>query len=277
MPIEAKVRTASRIRLAILVGLLAITVLWALHDIYSRRARTEWERPVSVAVALVQLGPVDQSALDALRARFPALEARFASEYHRYGRGQLARPVTFTVYGPVNVDRSAPDDPDASIPSLAQHAYDLWRWTRAVDEGSALPARDFDSRIYLVVRAPRDRGRQWVDGSSELGGRVGVARVELDVSAVDLALFVVSHEFLHTLGASDKYDVTGRALIPDGLVEPDRIPRFPQRYAEVMARNLVLAPGDERPPESIAELGVGIATAREIGWAPQAPATPQGR
>jgi hypothetical protein len=118
----------------------------------------------------------------------------------------------------------------------------------------------------LVLRAPRDKGIAWVEGSSELGGRVGVARIDLDPSSVDLALFVTTHEFFHTLGASDKYDATGRALIPQGLVEPDRVPPFPQRYAEVMARNLVLAPGSERVPESLAELGVGIETAREIGW-----------
>jgi hypothetical protein len=199
-----------------------------------------------------------------------------ASEYHRYG-GRLERPVTFTLYGPVNVDKPAPADPDSDIPSLARHAYDLWRWTHAVDEGSGLPARSFDSRIYLVMRAPREKGVQWVEGSSELGGRIGVAKVELDPSSVDLALFVASHEFLHTLGASDKYDVTGRALVPSGLVEPDRVPTYPQRFAEVMARNLVLAPGVERPPESISELGVGIATAREIGWAPKIPAPAQAR
>ena len=34
----------------------------------------------------------------------------------------------------------------------------------------------------------------------------------------------------------------------------------------------VLAEGSERPPDSIAELGVGILTAREIGWAPPVPA-----
>jgi hypothetical protein len=241
-------------------------VLWALHDIYSRRARTEWEHPVSVAVALVELGPVDHATLNTLGPRFRVLEARLASEYHRYG-GHLAQPVTFTLFGPVSADRGPPADPDSDIPSLARHAYELWRWTHAIDEGSNLPTHSFDSRIYLVIRAPHDTGRQWVEGSSEAGGRVGVARVEIDESSVDLALFVVSHEFLHTLGASDKYGPTGRALIPNGLVEPDRVPRYPQRFAEVMARNLVLAPNDERPPESIAELGVGIATAREIGWA----------
>jgi len=251
----------------ILVGMLALTVLWAVNDIHSRRARTQWERPVSVAIALVQLGPVDQAALSSLSSRFPALEDRLAAEYHRYG-GRLARPITFTLYGPVNADRPPPADPDSDIPSLARHAYDLWRWTHAIDQGSALPARSFDSRIYLVMRAPHERGLQWVEGSSELGGRVGLAKVELDISSVDLALFVTSHEFLHTLGASDKYDAKGRALVPSGLVEPDRVPRYPQRFAEVMARNLVLGPSSERPPESIAELGVGSVTAREIGWAP---------
>jgi hypothetical protein len=276
MQTEAKARGGVRVRLLILIGLLAITVLFALHDIYSRRARTEWQRPVSVAIALVQLGPVDQAALNALNGRFRALEARFAAEYHRYG-GHLAQPVTFTLYGPVSVDRTAPADPDSDIPSLAKHAYELWRWTHAVDEGCDLPTHSFDSRIYVLMRAPVDKGRRWVEGSSELGGRVGVARVDLDVSSLDLALFVTSHEFLHTLGASDKYDATGRALIPQGLVEPDRVPRFPQRYAEVMARNLVLAPGVERAPETLSELGVGIETAREIGWAPRLPASAPAR
>ena len=256
---------AARLRLTVLVGLLGITVLWALYDMRSRRARTEWQRPVEVAVDLVELGAVDPSAVDALRARFPALEARLASEYHRYG-GRLARPVQFTVFGPVTVDRAPPPDPDAALSSLARHAYEQWRWTHAVDEVSHLPARDFDSRIYVLARAPREANRDWVEGSSELGGRVGVARIDLDATVVDLALFVVTHEFLHTLGASDKYDATGRALIPDGLVEPGRVPLYPQRYAEVMTRNLVLAPGRERPPDSLSELGVGVETASEIGW-----------
>jgi hypothetical protein len=122
-----------------------------------------------------------------------------------------------------------------------------------------------------VARTPRDVSRNWVEGSSEEGGRIGVARIDLDSSVVDLALFVVTHEFFHTLGASDKYDPAGRALIPDGLVEPKRVPLYPQRYAEVMTRNRVIAPGIERPPESLAELGVGTGTAGEIGWTSSEP------
>ncbi len=257
-----------RIRLAILMGLLTATVVFALNDIHSRHERTQWQRPIRVAVALVQLGPLDQPALNALNGRFHELEARLAAEYHRYG-GRLDRPITFTLFGPVTADRGAPPDPDADVLSLGRHAYDLWRWTHAIDEASKLESGSFDSRIYLVMRAPEQKNLAWVEGSSELGGRVGVARVELDTGSVDLSLFVVAHELLHTLGASDKYDATGHALIPDGLVEPNRVPLLPQRYVEVMARNRVVAPGVEDTPDSLSQLGVGVATAREIGWAPK--------
>lgn len=105
-----------------------------------------------------------------------------------------------------------------------------------------------------------------VEGESEEGGRVGVVDVELDDSMADFALFVATHELFHTLGATDKYDEAGRTLLPAGLAEPSRVPLLPQAYAEVMARNRPVGPGLEVPPESLDELAVGPATAREIGW-----------
>jgi len=270
MHAERTTRFAARVRLWVLLAILAGTLVYAWHDVRSRRERNEWQRPVRVAVALVELDAVDPSALAALRARVPALEARLAAEYHRYG-GRLERPISFTVFEPVSVDRAPPDDPDDGITSLAIHAYRQWRWTRAIDRAAQVPWTQFDSRIYVVVRAPHDRSRSSVEGSSELGGRVGVARIELDSDTVDLALFVVTHELFHTLGANDEYDANGRALIPGGLVEPNRVPLYPQRFAEVMTRNLVLGAGEERPPDSLAQLGVGSVTAREIGWSSSVP------
>jgi hypothetical protein len=265
-----RARRAIGVRVYVLLAALAGTLLWAWHDVRARRQRTEWQRPVEVSVALVELGQVDRPSLIALRQSFPALEKRLAVESHRFGKS-LARPIAFTIFGPVAVDRPPPADPDDSLVSLARHAYEQWRWTRAVDRGSGLESAGFDSRIYVVVRAPSDSARSWVEGSSEQGGRVGVARIELARCSVSLALFVVTHELFHTLGATDKYDAQGRALIPQGLVEPNRAPLYPQRFAEVMTRNLVLAPGAERPPESLSELGVGDETAREIGWLSSGP------
>jgi len=270
MPAKRSASGFARVRFWLLVALLAATVLWAWQDVSARRARTQWQRPLEVAVALVQLDTVDASAAQLLRERFPALEARLAAEYHRYG-GRLSQPLHFELFGPVSVDRGPPVDPSGSLPSLARHAYEQWRWSHAVDLGSGLPASRFDSRIYLVLRRPQDSRRSLVEGSSDLGGRVGIARIELEAGTVDLGLFVVTHELFHTLGASDRYDESGRTLLPDGLVEPTRVPLYPQRYAEVMTRNLVLSPGSERPPESLAELGVGAITAREIGWSSSEP------
>jgi hypothetical protein len=82
----------------------------------------------------------------------------------------------------------------------------------------------------------------------------------------DFALFVAAHELMHTLGASDKYGAVGRARVPEGLADPSRVPLYPQSAAEVMTRNVALSPSRERPPESLDELAVGRATAREIGW-----------
>jgi hypothetical protein len=95
---------------------------------------------------------------------------------------------------------------------------------------------------------------------------VGVAQADVDDGMLDFALFVAAHELFHTLGAADKYDAAGRAVFPDGFAEPEREPRYPQRGAELMARNLPLSPTSERPPESLEELWIGAATAREVGW-----------
>ena len=47
---------------------------------------------------------------------------------------------------------------------------------------------------------------------------------------------IITHEFLHTLGATDKYDpTTNQPLYPDGYANPDLKPLLPQRYAEIMA------------------------------------------
>jgi hypothetical protein len=254
------------VRLALLGGALALTLLFAAHDVWSRRERTAWKRPLEVAICIAELEPVGDAAMQVLSARVPVLEDRLTSELHRY-RASPAQAVHVSVFGPVSVDRGPPPDPAGSeLLELAKHSYALWRWTRAVDQGANLPTRAFDSRIYLIVRPPRDARQKWVEGSSEQGGRVGVARIELDASMGDFALFVVTHELMHTLGASDKYGPDGRALVPDGLAEPDRSPLYPQAAAEIMARNVVLSPSEERPPDTLGELRVGAATAREIGW-----------
>jgi hypothetical protein len=255
-----------RVRVSILLTVLAVVCLWACYDVRARKARTEWAQPIRVGLVLLERGNVEPNALPALISRAVALEERLAEEYARYQPGR-PRMIEIVPVGPVHVDTLPPSDTGENFFERLAHAYRLWRYTEAVDRAASVPTHRFDSRIYLVAEPPKSSSVSYVEGFSEEGGRVGVTHVELDVSTVDLALFVVAHELLHTLGASDKYDATGRTRFPEGLPEPDRTPLFPQPGAEVMARNRVISATEERPPASLSELHVGRVTAQEIGWA----------
>jgi len=258
--------TFRRVRIALLLSVLLVVLLWAWNDSRRRAARTTWVAPVQVALVLLARGPVDPAALVALRARTRDLEARLHAEMRRHRGAAETPPFEITVYGPVDVSSAPPAPKSDEVSDLALQAWESWRYFRDVDQRAGVEWRAADSRIYLVVRPPADERRKSVEGQSEQGGRVGSVEVELDASMVDFALFVATHELLHTLGATDKYDARGNVQVPDGLADPARTPRFPQPGAEVMARNVALEPGTERPPDTLDELWVGPATAREIGW-----------
>jgi hypothetical protein len=76
---------------------------------------------------------------------------------------------------------------------------------------------------------------------------------------------IIAHEFLHTLGATDKYsDFDGQPIGPDGLGEPDKQPLYPQRYAEIMGGRIALSSDDSEIPKSLKHAVVGTLTAHEI-------------
>ena len=256
-------RVPRAVRLGVLLALLAGVLLFAWHDVSRRRERNEWKRTLDVALIIVKDGRVDERALAGLRARVPELARRLRSELARYRPGAPA-PFAFTTFGPANLGAELPGQPAEGLWGAVKHAHALHRFTRASDDTLAVPSRGFDARIYVVVRPATDQAL--VEGFSEHGGRIGIAFVELDPDTVDTALFVAAHELFHTLGATDRYGPDGRALVPDGLAEPHRVPLYPQQKAEVMARARPLSPNEEARPEVLDELAVGEVTAREIGW-----------
>ncbi len=78
---------------------------------------------------------------------------------------------------------------------------------------------------------------------------------------------VIAHEFLHTLGATDKYDpATNQPLYPEGYADPDLKPLLPQRYAEIMAGRIPLSQTEAETPASLDDALVGSKTAQEINW-----------
>jgi hypothetical protein len=254
-------------RVAFLLVVLGGVLLWAWRDVRSRRARNEWTRPLSVAIVLVRLGPIDPPAVRAFGKRVAVLQDRLRAERLRYAPGAPA-PFALSFAGPVDAAAGPPVTEGDGWLAEARETWALWRWTSKLDTASGLDAASYDSRIYVAAKAPVDEEHAVVEGESEQGGRIGAVEVDLDVSMVDLALFVAAHELFHTLGASDQYDATGHTLVPGGLADPSRVPLLPQARADVMARNRPIEPGVEVPPETLDELGVGPETARAVGWIP---------
>lgn len=258
-------RSFFRVRVAVLSTILLGVLAFAWTDVHRRRARTDWHRTLGVALVVLRRGPVADANIAALERRVPVLTDLLAAEARRF-RPAAPQPFAFSIYGPVDVGEGPPAPASEGLVDLATQAWTSWRYLSRVDRAVGLDSSGLDARIYLVATPARDAQQTFVEGYSEQGGRVGFVAVELEDSMIDAALFVATHELFHTLGATDKYEPGGAIQIPEGLAEPERLPMLPQRYVELMARQRPIAPGIAEPLDSLDEMRVGAATAREVGW-----------
>ncbi len=78
---------------------------------------------------------------------------------------------------------------------------------------------------------------------------------------------IITHEILHTLGATDKYDfATEMPFYPAGYAEPDKAPLLPQEVGEIMGGYIPIAENKSEMPASLDQTVIGPLTAKEIGW-----------
>lgn len=123
-----------------------------------------------------------------------------------------------------------------------------------------------DIRIFALY-FDSEKFKQLPDSAGLSKGQVGIAHLFADASMNDSNLVVVTHEMLHTLGATDKYNLqTNQPIFPVGYAEPYKTPLYPQETAEIMAGRLPVSETEAQIPESVQNTLVGQVTAREIGW-----------
>ena len=245
--------------------LLAILVAVAANSWYDQHRAHQWRGALSVGVFPLagDDSPVTRAYLAGLtRAEFAPIEEFFSAEAKRYALSDTD-PLRVTLER--TPPRLPPPPPAAGGPLDAiwfslKLRYYAWRFGVATDGPRPL------IRMFVIYHDPTLSPR--VPHSAGLAkGLIGVANVFAVAHMAGSNNVVITHELLHTLGATDKYDPRNDApRFPDGYGDPAQQPRYPQQLAEIMAGRRALSPTSSEMPESLDACLIGAWTANEIQW-----------
>jgi hypothetical protein len=250
-----------RLRITVLLLILAFV---ALNTYFDRVYSTDWDIPLRVAVFAIN---ADGSAVSERYIRqlspdsFAEIETFFEQEAQEYGL-QMERPIRLTLAPPLAQSPPALA-PDPSMLSAALWSLRMRFWAWRVD---APPGPAPDIKLFVLYHDPAISPAV----PHSLGvqkGLFGVVHVFADAGMQGSNATVMAHELLHTLGATDKYDLrTNQPTQPDGYAEPDRDPLYPQAFAELMGGRIPESGTESTTPESLQQVIIGAKTASEIGW-----------
>ncbi|HVN44905.1 MAG TPA: hypothetical protein VMT66_06590 [Steroidobacteraceae bacterium] len=250
------------IRIALLLLVLLAVVL---HTWLDRVATQSWHEPLWVG--LFPLNGDGSAATDAylgtLQAHdFTALEDFFRHEASRYGLG-LDEPVHVELY-PQGSTLPPALESGAGPLGIAWWSLKLrWYAAHASKVAGRAPPR---VRLFLLYHDPQNLPRA-PDSHGLQKGLVGVVHLFADAGMAAQNNIVIAHELLHTVGATDKYDLgSGAPLFPSGYADRDQDPLYPQQRAEIMAGRRPLSAYQWQMPHSLAAVVLGPETAREIRW-----------
>ena len=253
---------ARRVRIG---ALLLVLVAVAFGEWRTGRALQAWEEPLWVGIYPIAADESGAVAdwIDRLRAAdFTGMETWLADQGRRWGLG-VAMPFRLVLGEPV---ASLPPEPPSSG-ALAIAAWSLrmraWSRGRLKDQPGPRP----DIALYVLYHDP-DRLSALPHSLGLRKGRFGIVHAYASPGMRGSNRVVMTHELLHVLGASDKYDPgDGRPLYPHGYADPGRRPLYPQSHAEIMGGRVPISAREARIPESLDQTVVGPRSAGEIGWA----------
>ncbi len=246
--------------------LLVVLLVVAVNTLLLQSRSTDWNNSLWVKIYPINADGQDETAryIESLSLRnFEEIETFIAREVERYGR-DVSRPVRLELGLPVTEQPpEIPSDPsrlDIMLWSLKMR----WWVGSATDDQD-----DIEPDVSIFVRYHRSEGVMRLENSVGIQkGMFGIVNAYTGRRYTGRNNVIIAHELLHTLGASDKYDLaTGQPLEPHGLAEPERRPLYPQRYAEIMGGRIALADDDAVIPQGLNFAVIGPETAAEINLA----------
>ena len=252
----------TRLRQGLLIYVLLMVALGAW---LSRSQSTDWKETLWVAVYPINGDDSDVSGryIDNLTpTSFQDIAAFMSRETVRYGIA-LEQPVRIELFDELTA--SPPDPPvNGNIFSVMWWSLRLRYWAWGIERSQNRPRAD----IQLFVRYHDPSLHPVLHHSAGLEkGLIGVVNVFARDDMAGSNHVVMSHELLHTLGATDKYNpARNQPVYPSGFADPERVPLYPQNLAELMGGRIPVTETSAEMPEHLDQVVVGPDTAREIGW-----------
>ena len=250
------------IRIATLLTLLVIV---AGSQFLKSNRFSSWEKPLWVSIYPVISGPeatIRRYAESLDSETFADIGDFIKREAARHGK-RLDTPVVIQVARPLT---SVPPALPAQSSGFGVAIWSLkmrwWSFHNGRQDGLAPD----DIRMFVLYQV----GQPNTLLERSVGIRNAAYGVVNAVASRAMAArnrIVISHELLHILGASDKYNMSnGQPQAPDGLANPDQSLLYPQEQAEIMAGRIAISAGRWRRAASLKSCVIGDATAAEIGW-----------
>jgi hypothetical protein len=243
--------------------LLFILLFVGLSAALTQARSTDWNNSLWVKIYPINADG-SREATDYIQALqssdFAGIESFLQRETERYSRN-LSRPVRIELGDEIR-EQPPQFDNQPGIISVMLWSLKMRWWASSVTD--AQDRIDPDVRIFVRYHEPNFA----VALENSVGlqkGMVGIVNGYASRRHRGTNNVIIAHEFLHTLGATDKYSAhDGLPIGPDGLGEPDRKPLYPQRVAEIMGGRIAITEHDAVIPKSLKYAVIGGLTASEI-------------
>lgn len=253
--------TFRQFRIATLLTLLisvAVLTWWESWSV------TQWNRPLEVVIY-----PIAGSDDAKVAARIASLDAAQFAEIGTFIATQSARYRSVAVpQAKITLGNVVTELPPTSAPG-AHSAWDNLVLSLKLRYFAFRNAPFWESlgriRLFVIYHSGQD-GTPLQHSLGLQKGLFGVVHVFADSRLQAQNNVVITHELMHTLGASDKYDADLNPVWPHGFAEPEDAPRYPQHNAEIMGGRIPVSPTQARIPASLERCVVGYKTASEINW-----------
>ncbi|MGV6859187.1 MAG: hypothetical protein ACWA5X_09450 [bacterium] len=224
---------------------------------------TSWEEPLQVTVypiAADNSSRVRDYIQQLSDANFEDIERFMRREAGKYSQS-LETPVEIHLGRLIEDTPPVLDDMDNPLENL-WFSLKFRLWTEKNDKETGFGG----IRLFVVFHDP---GEMPVlpHSLAMQKGLMGIVHAYADSSMEGSNNFVIAHEMLHTVGATDKYDpYTNLPVYPSGYALPHKSQLYPQLKAEIMGGRIPLDESEASMPESLDSVVIGGQTAWEINW-----------